>query len=524
MTPDIARTEGNMAERSVVAPSLEWLGRLAVEASSEVPAEATAIGVPVGTDGDVPPLVGVTRATLIRAGFTGKRGTTVAVPSRAEALTIAVGTGDSGLDATAVRTAAAGFGRATREQRAVAIVLDGLAGDSGSGTDGTALDPAAVAAAVVEGIVLSRYDYDALRRRRPATTLERLVLVAPGSDDATIAALQSGIARGRSFARATTVARDLANCPHNFLSASDLAEFAATLAGGPLGVEVFDEEALIELGCGGLLGVNAGSAEPPRMIKLTYAPADAAAGGAKLALVGKGIMYDSGGIALKPGDTSHSQMKNDMSGAAAVLASMMILGELGCTTTVTGFMMCTDNMPSGTATALGDVITMRDGTTVEVLNTDAEGRLVMADALCLATEVPVDAVVDIATLTGACLRALGTKIAGVMGNDAAVVEQLRAAADSTGESVWELPLDERYRSELDTPIADLKNLGGPNAGAITAGLFLAEFVKSRPWAHLDIAGTAQADGDNGWETAGCTGFGARLLAQFALDFTSPEGS
>ncbi len=182
---------------------------------------------------------------------------------------------------------------------------------------------------------------------------------------------------------------------------------------------MFDKDALVEMGCGGLLGVNRGSAEPPRMVKLTYRPPTGEPTG-RLALVGKGIMYDSGGIALKPGDEVHAQMKNDMSGAAAILAAMAELGDLGCTTQVTGFLMCTDNMPSGTALALGDVITMRGGTTVEVINTDAEGRLVMADALVLATEEANDAIVDIATLTGACMRALGTQVAGVMGNNQAL--------------------------------------------------------------------------------------------------------
>jgi leucyl aminopeptidase len=255
------------------------------------------------------------------------------------------------------------------------------------------------------------------------------------------------------------------------------------------------------------------------MIKLTYRPHGEASG--RLALVGKGIMYDSGGIALKPGDEVHAQMKNDMSGAAAILAAMAELGDLGCTAQVTGWLMCTDNMPSGTALALGDVITMRGGTTVEVINTDAEGRLVMADALVLATEEQHDAIVDIATLTGACMRALGTQIAGVIGNNQGLVDQIRAAAEATDEPVWQLPLAARYRKELDSTVADLKNLGGANAGAITAALFLAEFVGEVPWAHIDIAGTAQSGGDAGWQTAGCTGFGARLLAELAVRFSAP---
>jgi leucyl aminopeptidase len=286
-----------------------------------------------------------------------------------------------------------------------------------------------------------------------------------------------------------------------------------------LEVEVFDKDALIELGCGGLLGVNQGSAAPPRMIKLTYRPPGEPSG--RLTFVGKGIMYDSGGLAIKPGDEVHAQMKNDMSGAAAVIGAMAQLAAVGCRAHVTGYLMCTDNMPSGTAMALGDVITIRGGTTVEVVNTDAEGRLVMADALVLATEEPVDAIVDIATLTGACMRALGTQVAGVIGNDQGLVDQVRAAAEATDEPVWQLPLEARYRKELESPVADLKNLGGANAGAITAALFLAEFVGDVPWAHIDIAGTAQSGGDAGWQTAGCTGFGARLLAELAVHFSAP---
>jgi leucyl aminopeptidase len=292
-----------------------------------------------------------------------------------------------------------------------------------------------------------------------------------------------------------------------------------------LEVEVFDEDQLFEMGCGGLLGVNAGSAEPPRMVKLTYRPRDGKGHPVRprgrLTLVGKGITYDAGGIALKPADEVHATMKNDMTGAGAILAAMLVLGRLKCRAQVTGYLMCTDNRPSGTALALGDVIQIRGGKTVEVINTDAEGRLVMADALVLATEEETDAIVDIATLTGAAMRALGTQIAAVIGNDAGLVAQVESAAAATDEKVWELPLARQYRHFLDSPIADLKNLGGANAGAITAALFLEEFVDGRPWAHIDIAGVAQSDADASWRPAGCTGFGARLLVDLALGFERP---
>ncbi len=232
-------------------------------------------------------------------------------------------------------------------------------------------------------------------------------------------------------------------------------------------------------------------------------------------------MYDSGGISLKPADGTHATMKNDMTGAGSVLGAFTVLAELGCSTKVTGWLMCTDNMPSGTALKMGDVLTTRGGTTVEVMNTDAEGRLVMSDALVLATEEPTDAVVTIATLTGAALRALGIEVAAVMGTDQGLVDQLRAAGDTTDEPLWQLPMVEKYKPEIRSEIADLKNLGGPNAGSITAALFLAEFAGDVPFAHVDIAGTAEFPAASTWRTAGCTGFGARLLVEAALDFTPP---
>jgi leucyl aminopeptidase len=485
-------------------PSLDGAAPTLAAASS-APPSATAHGILVAADGEVPAAIGLDRARLRAAGFDGSVGATLVVPTGGAAIVIAVGGGDLGaLDATGLRTAAAAFARAAPTHSALAFELAGS----------EAVAPEVAAQVVVEGVLLARYAYGPLRSKASGEALAEFTVVGDGDGPA------GGVARGRALAAATLLARDLANTPHSHLNATGLAAVAERVgASRGLDVEVFDKDALVEMGCGGLLGVNRGSAEPPRMIKLTYRPAGEPTG--RLALVGKGIMYDSGGIALKPGDEVHAQMKNDMSGAAAVLASMAALGELGCTAQVTGYMMCTDNMPSGTAMALGDVITMRGGTTVEVINTDAEGRLVMADALVLATEEPVDAIVDIATLTGACMRALGTQVAGVMGTDQGLVDQISAAAERVDELVWQLPLERRYRKELDSTVADIKNLGGANAGAITAALFLAEFVGDVPWAHLDIAGTAQSGGDAGWQTAGCTGFGARLLAELAVAFTKP---
>ena len=367
-------------------------------------------------------------------------------------------------------------------------------------------------------MLLAGYRYDVLQTADGGAGLEALTLVA---DDGQAADLEAGARRGQVLAGACALSRDLANCPPAHLRAEAMAAVAERL--GPasgLEVEVFDEAALVELGCGGLLGVNAGSYDEPRMIKLSYRPASGDPSG-HLTLVGKGIMYDSGGISLKPADGTHATMKNDMSGAGAVLAAMTALRAIDCRTAVTGYLMCTDNMPSGTALKMGDVITMRGGKTVEVTNTDAEGRLVMGDALVLATEEPTDAIVDIATLTGAALRALGPEVAAVIGNDEGLVDQIRAASAATDEPVWQLPLARRYRKYLNSDVADMNNLGGVHAGAITAALFLVELVGEHPWAHIDIAGTAQADAPDAWRVAGCTGFGARLLVELADSFTAP---
>src|SRR5690606_23705716 len=344
-----------------------------------------------------------------------------------------------------------------------------------------------------------------------------VTLVAP---DGAVEEVRAGAARGLATARAACLARDLAACPAGLLTATRLGEIAQVLAGrSRLEVEVHDKAAVVEMGLGGLLGVNKGSVEEPRMIVLRYVPEGEPTG--HLAFVGKGVMYDSGGISLKPGDLSHSQMKNDMTGAGNILAAMSVLAELGGSAQVTGYLMCTDNMPSGSAMQLGDVLTIRGGTTVEVLNTDAEGRLVMADALVLAVEEGVDAIVDIATLTGQCLRTLGEEVAGLFANDDDVAAQVSAAAELSDEPVWRLPFVRSYRRELDSEIADLKNIGGPNAGSIHAALFLEEFVAGTPWAHLDIAGTAQSSAERSWVNKGPTAFGARLLVELALAFAAP---
>jgi leucyl aminopeptidase len=491
-------------------PSTRYRPAVGVGTLKQAMTETDALAVPVVSGAEPPEELGADAAELASVGFTAERGRTLLRPTADGPVRVAVGVGAPGqVDSALVRDLAAEFARAVPWHKRLAIEVPSR--DAG-------LSAAEYAQAVTEGVLLARWRYF-VGSGAGEPLLESLLVVATDEDAETVAA---AVERGRVISAAYCLGRDLANCPATTLSATRMAEVAlevGTAAG--LQVEVFDKQQLIEMGCGGLLGVNRGSVEPPRMIRLRYAP-DNPSG--RIALIGKGVMYDSGGISLKPSDESHAQMKNDMTGAAAVLAAMTALRDLHCTTAVTGYLMCTDNMPSGSAMKLGDVLRMRNGKTVEVLNTDAEGRLVMADALALAAEEPVDAIVDIATLTGACLRTFGVEIAGVMGTSPAVVSQLKRAGEVTDELVWELPLHRPYRAQLDSTIADLTNMGGVNAGSITAGLFLAEFVDGKPWAHLDIAGTAQLPAPRTWRNQGATGAGTKLLIEFACAFRRPTGA
>ncbi|MDQ2623892.1 MAG: leucyl aminopeptidase, partial [Actinomycetota bacterium] len=379
------------------------------------------------------------------------------------------------------------------------------------------LDPALVARALTEGAVLARYRYAVLQSDSKHVPLERITFDVAGVDDDE--GFATGIATGLREARTTAIARDLANTPPGRLTATDLGEVARSL-GERFGfeVELFDKAALTELGCGGLLGVNQGSAEEPCMIKLSFVPDGEPTG--HLGLIGKGIMYDSGGISLKPSDPMHLLMKMDMGGAASVLGAFTGLREAGASARVTGWLMCTDNMPSGTSYKLGDVLVARGGTTIEVKNTDAEGRLVMCDAFVLANEDGVDAIIDIATLTGAALMSLGQYRAPLFANDDALAGAVLAASEGADEPLWRLPLERKYRSQLDSDIADIANLGGKFAGATTAALFLEHFAGETPWAHIDIAGTMQSETDDSWRSKGATGFGARVLLGVAVGFSA----
>jgi len=477
-----------------------------VEIVKSAPRTVEAIGVPVASSGPVARQLGLGRAALAANGFEGKAGQVLVLPAAAGPTHIAIGIGEPGtIDAKGLRDAAAALVRAAGKRTTIATSLADLDG----------VDARVAGQAVVEGALLASYKYIGLKTDTSgASALVSLSLVA---GDKRTAGVRAGAERGAVTADAAALARDLANTPPSHLTATQMAARAVEVGhAAGLHVEVFNRDQLAAMGCGGIVGVNAGSVEPPRMVRLTYTPRNPAG---HLVLVGKGVMYDSGGISLKPSDPMHAKMKMDMSGAAAVLATMGALKALKCKAQVTGYLMCTDNMPSGSALKLGDVLRFRNGKTAEIHNTDAEGRLVLADGLSLGVEAKPDAIVDIATLTGAALGALGPKIAAVVGNDQPLIDAVKAASERTDEQLWQLPLARQYRKFLDSQVADMRNIGGPYGGVITASLFLAEFVGDTPWAHLDIAGPMDSDGDDGWLSKGATGYGTRTLIELATTFT-----
>ena len=481
---------------------------VAVSTARSAPKAATAVGWAVATKGAVPRQLGLSRAALEANGFEGKPGQVLAVPN-GDGVAVAIGVGEPGaIDAAGLRSAAAAFARAASKHAQLATNLADVEG----------VDARVAAQAVTEGVLLASYRYTGLKNdAKNASHLVALTLVTGPKTEKEV---DKGAQRGQTIASAAAFARELANTPPTHLNATDIAAKAVEIgAEAGLQVEVFNKNQLEQMGCGGIIGVNRGSTEPPRMVKLTWSPKSPTG---HLALVGKGIMYDSGGISLKPSDNFHQNMKMDMSGAAAVLATMSVLKELKVKTKVTAWLMCTDNMPSGSALKLGDVLTMRNGKTVEIHNTDAEGRLVLADGLSLAVEEAPDAIVDIATLTGAALVALGESIAPVLGTSQALVDQLIERSAATDEPLWQLPLDsKRYRKLLDSVVADMKNIGGPYGGSITASIFLSEFVGDIPWAHIDMAGPMMVGADDGIYAKGATGFGTRLLIDLASNFSPP---
>ncbi|MFC0039244.1 leucyl aminopeptidase [Actinomadura rayongensis] len=481
------------------------------EASADLDVDAIVIGV---TPGDAPDaarpaghpaadaldaaLGGRLAAGLTALGATGKAGeltrlpTLGAVPAR---LVVAAGLG-ADPDAEALRRAA---GAAVRSLAGVRRVLVALPASGAAETE-----------AVATGALLGAYAFTTFRTGETKDPVAEIV-VAGDADHA------ASVERARVLGRSVALVRDLVNTPPSHLSPDDFARKAAEIAAETgLAAEILDERELAEGGFGGITGVGQGSANPPRLVRLAYTAPGATR---TLALVGKGITFDSGGLSLKPAE-GMDWMKSDMGGAGAVLGALAAIAALKPAVNVVGYMAMAENMPSGTAQRPSDVLTIYGGTTVEVLNTDAEGRLVLADALVRAAEDDPDLIVDVATLTGAQLVALGTRTTGVMANDDAVREGVVAAAGRAGEAAWGMPLPAELRKGLDSPVADLANISGERwGGMLVAGVFLKEFVPDGVrWAHLDIAGPSFHKGEPyGYTPKGGTGAATRTLVQIAED-------
>jgi len=429
------------------------------------------------------------------AEFTGKSGQSLSIAGSGDipyTRVVFVGLGPAP-DAEQLRRAAGTGARLLPRAATVATTLHSVPVDG-------------AAEAVGLGFTLGAYTFTRHKSEPKPSLISTLVLL-----DADEAIVEEG-RRGQTIATGVNLARDLINTPAIEKAPEALAEVARGIADRVgLRIRVLDEAEIVTERLGGLRGVSLGSVNPPRLVELRYEPKGAKA---FVAFVGKGIVFDSGGLSIKPADGMET-MKTDMSGAAAVFGAMQVIAELGLPVKVLGIAPLTENMPSGSAMRPGDVLEIRNGKTIEVLNTDAEGRLVLADGLSLAVEEQPDLIVDIATLTGSCKVALGEKIAGLFGGDepAALVSGAAAAA---GERVWRLPMPDDYRKIIDSEIADMKNSTGSKwGGAITAALLLKEFVGEVPWVHLDIAGPARATDAEHYIPKGATGFGVRTLVEVA---------
>jgi leucyl aminopeptidase len=379
------------------------------------------------------------------------------------------------------------------------------------------LDSAADSAqALAEGLVLASYSGDRYKSgERGGPPADQAVVLHPTRTDT--ASLEQAVERGRILAESCNIARDLCNEPSNVLTPSVFADRAAAIGrGAGLGVQVLDEDELARLQMGLLLGVARGSAEPPRMIVLRHDP-PAAPASPVLGLVGKGVTFDTGGISIKPAD-GMEKMKDDMAGGAAVIGALRAIALLNAPIRVIGIIPAVENMPGGRAIKPGDVLTGGSGKTVEVINTDAEGRLILGDGLWYARELGATHLVDVATLTGACVVALGRAASGLFGQPDEWVDVLRRVGDRAGDRCWPMPLYEEYADQLRSDIADMMNTGGRAAGACTAAMFLKEFAGGLPWAHLDVAGTAWTDEAKPWLAKGPTGVAVRGMTELA--FTS----
>jgi len=384
---------------------------------------------------------------------------------------------------------------------------------------GGRFDLAAMGKALAEGTYFGSYRYDEFVTEGENGRLGSLSVEVIDSDSAKIKKLNNGVTSGVIVGKAQSYARTLANRPANVVNPARLAEEAKKLARQTprLTCTVFDEKQMAAKGMGGVLAVGSGSQSPPRFIVLRYSPPRRGASGKPtIGLVGKAITFDSGGISIKPAEHMN-EMKLDKTGGITVLGTMKAVAELKLPLNVYGIIPSAENMPGGTSYRPGDIITTFSGKTVEVLNTDAEGRMILCDALSYAVKQKCDIIIDIATLTGACRIALGKYMAALMSNDAQLLKQLQRAAEDSGEKVWPMPSGDEYAQEMKSKIADLKNIGSKWGGACTGAAFLRQFIGDSKWAHLDIAGMEIFDKATEFTTEGSSGFGVRLLTTYLMN-------
>ncbi|HEX2270264.1 MAG TPA: leucyl aminopeptidase [Pyrinomonadaceae bacterium] len=371
-------------------------------------------------------------------------------------------------------------------------------------------DAEEIAATAVQGAFIGLFDPDKYRTvEKEQKTIDRLVVVIDGADQA---AIDRGVETGRIIGESINFTRDLANEPGAYMTPTDMAERAREIANEfGLSIDVLDEARMEQEGMGSLLSVARGSDEPAKLIILKYTPAKMEGEPSDLlAFVGKGVTFDSGGISLKPGENMEL-MKYDMTGGATVLGAMRAIAQLKPPIPILGVAPCTENLPSGKATKPGDVVKAMTGKTIEIINTDAEGRLILADAIAYAKKLGATRIIDMATLTGAVSIALGDVNAAVLGTDQELIDEIITAGREVGEKYWQLPLDKEYSKQIKSDIADIKNVGGRKAGTITAAAFLKEFADGVAWAHLDIAGTAWGDDAKPYRSKGPTGIAVRML-------------
>jgi len=404
-----------------------------------------------------------------------------------------------------IRGVAGEFCRALRKLNChkIATILHGV----GIGN----IELEASAEAIAEGALLGLYSFTKYKKPEYEDIEEMLIVVREKGE---VPILEPAIGKGKLIAEATNLARDMVNEPANYMTPSQMAEAAKEIASKyNLEFKLFDREDMEKMGMGALLGVAKGSNQPPKLITLSYKGDEHSK--KALGFLGKGITFDSGGISIKPSE-GMGEMKDDMAGAAAVMTALGAIAQLKPKINVTAIIPATENLPSGTALKPGDVLKAMNGKTIEVISTDAEGRLILADALSYARKLGLSPLIDLATLTGACRVALGTLYSGLFGNNQDLVDKVLRVAERTGERMWQMPMPEEYKEQNKSEIANVKNTGNRYGGAITAALFLAEFVDDTPWVHIDIAGTASSNKESGYIVKGATGVGVRTLVELAL--------